>query len=163
MRHAVRVVVALMAHTPALLGQGGTPDDSLGFAQAVATYMVAHPIGAGGSHGPVTGLVVAPVSRRWNALLSAQVHQIAPTLWMDPQDPKAPERLHVDVRTVTAHGDSVVVSSVWSWCFASGGGESGWPVAYTVVRVGREWQVRPAQPAMVAHGPICSLGHGGTR
>ena len=147
----------------AMSGQGLASRDSADAARVLIAYAVAHPMGVGSSHGAMTGLAIDSSASRWGALLSAALRQVAPALWLDAASGPARTQPHLRVRAVAPQGDSVIVETVWTWCFPNDGGESGWPVIYVLNHLATDWRVASASGSLVGHGRQCSFGRGGAR
>jgi hypothetical protein len=163
MRWTSVMSAVMMGHAVALPAQLVTSGDSAGIARALVVYALVHPIGAGGSHGAMMGFAIDSAASRWDTFTARALRQEAPARWLDPSSVQARTQPHLRVQNVTWGGDSVVVETVWTWCFPNDGGESGWPVTYVLDRHAADWSVATAQVLLVGHGRQCSFRRAGAR
>jgi len=154
---------AMIAQATALPGQVETSGDSAGLARALVAYAVAHPMGAGSSHGAMSGLSIDSAASGWGEVMGRALRQIAPSQWLDHSSAQARTQPRLRVRSVVAGTDSAVVEAIWNWCYPEGGGESGWPVRYVLNHHATDWHVMSARNALVAHGRQCSFDSGRAR
>jgi hypothetical protein len=106
----------------------------------------------------MTGLTIDSSLGGWGAVVAQALRQIAPRLSLDASNVAARTQPHLRILSVGVETDSAAVEAVWAWCFASGGGESGWPVRYSLKHAAAGWHVVNAQVILVGHGRQCAYG-----